>query len=100
VSDSIGVAIVWGPIAGYYAKQLGVDLVLTPVDNDSVSRIPFVYSMGFATRRRERAFRDSLQKFLDLKAPEIRGLLEGYGIPLLPLAADTTAGTTRTGPAR
>jgi mxaJ protein len=99
-SDSIDVAIVWGPIAGYYAKQLGVDLVLTPVDNDSVSQIPFVYSMGFATRRRERAFRDSLQKFLDLKAPEIRSLLEGYGIPLLPLAADTTAGTTRTGPAR
>ena len=33
------------------------------------------------------AFRDSLQKFLDSKAPEIRTILEQYGIPLLPLAA-------------
>jgi quinoprotein dehydrogenase-associated probable ABC transporter substrate-binding protein len=99
-SDSIDVAIVWGPIAGYYAKQLGADLRLTPVENDSVSRMQFAYSMGFATRRRERAFRDSLQKFLDLKAPEIRGLLAQYGIPLLPLPADTTGNTTTPGPAR
>jgi quinoprotein dehydrogenase-associated probable ABC transporter substrate-binding protein len=99
-SDSIDVAIVWGPIAGYYTKQLGAALRLTPVENDTVTRIPFAYSMGFATRRRERAFRDSLQKFLDLKAPEIRGLLDQYGIPLLPLPADTTAGTTTPGPAR
>lgn len=99
-SDSIGVAIVWGPIAGYYARQLAADLVLTPVANDSVSKIPFAYSMGFATRRRERAFRDSLQKFLDLKAPEIRTLLERYGIPLLPLVSDTAAGAKPSGPAR
>ena len=83
------IAIVWGPIAGYYAKQIGADLELTPVEDDSVSGIPFAYSMGMATRRREREFRDSLQKFIDSKAPEIRGLLEQYGIPLLPLPADS-----------
>jgi mxaJ protein len=89
LSDSIDVAIVWGPIAGYYAKQLGGDLVLTPVADDTVTKIPFNYSMGFATRRQERAFRDSLQKFLDTKAPEIHDLLEQYGIPLVPVPPDT-----------
>jgi quinoprotein dehydrogenase-associated probable ABC transporter substrate-binding protein len=100
VSDSIGAAIVWGPIAGYYAKQLGVELTLTPVADDSVTGIPFTYSMGFATRRRDREFRDSLQKFLDTKGPEIQSLLDRYGIPLLPLASDSTKGTKPTGPAR
>jgi mxaJ protein len=99
MSDSIDVAIVWGPIAGYYAKQLGADLRLTPVPDDSLTKIPFSYSMGFATRRRERAFRDSLQKFLDSKTPEIRDLLQQYGIPLVPLPVDTTSATPA-GPAR
>jgi mxaJ protein len=100
ISDSIDVAIVWGPIAGYYTKQLGADLALTPVANDTLTGIPFAFSMGLATRRRERAFRDSLQKFLDLKAPEIHTLLEGYGIPLLPLVSDTAAGAPPSGSAR
>lgn len=98
MSDSIDVAIVWGPIAGYYAKQLGADLRLTPVADDTLTKIPFSYSMGFATRRRERAFQDSLQKFLDSKAPEIHDLLLQYGIPLVPLPADT--GAKPAGPAQ
>jgi quinoprotein dehydrogenase-associated probable ABC transporter substrate-binding protein len=99
MSDSIDVAIVWGPIAGYYAKQLGADVRLTPVADDPLTKIPFSYSMGFATRRREQTFRDSLQRFLDTKAPEIRDLLQQYGIPLVPLAADSTSATPA-GPAK
>lgn len=86
---TIDMAFVWGPIAGYYAKQIGADLVLTAVEDDSVSHIPFVYSMGMATRRRERQFKDSLEKFITSKAPEIQSLLQQYGIPLLPLPADS-----------
>jgi quinoprotein dehydrogenase-associated probable ABC transporter substrate-binding protein len=86
---TIDMAFVWGPIAGYYAKQIGADLVLTAVGDDSVSHIPFVYSMGMATRRRESQFKDSLEKFITSKAPEIQSLLQQYGIPLLPLPADS-----------
>lgn len=99
VSDSIDIAIVWGPIAGYYGKQLGADLALSPVHDDSLTQMLFTYSMAMATRRSERAFLDSLQKFLNTKAPEIRALLEQYGIPLLPLAADS-ASRGSTAPAR
>ena len=95
VSDSIDVAIVWGPIAGYYTKQLGADLALRPVEKDTVSGILFAYSMGMATRRADRAFRDSLQGFIDAKGTEIRAILDQYGIPLLPIPADTG----RNGPA-
>ncbi len=89
IDGTVDLAIVWGPIAGYYAKQLGADLVLTPLEDDSVSGIPFQFSMGMATRRRERALRDSLQRFLDAKGSEVRGILEEFGVPLLSLPADT-----------
>lgn len=100
VDKSIDMAFVWGPIAGYYARQIGADLQLTPVDNDTVSGIPFAYSMGMATRRRERQFKDSLQKFLNTKGPEIQALLQQYGIPLLPLPADSASRAAPGGPAR
>ncbi len=89
VDGTVDLAIVWGPIAGYYAKQLGADLVLTPLEDDSVSGIPFQFSMGMATRRRERALRDSLQQFLDANGPALRAILQEYGVPLLPIPADT-----------
>lgn len=93
-SDSIDIAMVWGPIAGYYAKRIGADLEITPLESDTLTGIPMSYSMGMATRRAERTFRDSLQAFLDTKGPEIRAILDAYGIPLLPLPADTGRGPT------
>jgi quinoprotein dehydrogenase-associated probable ABC transporter substrate-binding protein len=100
LSDSIDVAFVWGPVAGYWAKQLGADVLLTPVLNDSLSGIPFSFSMGMGVRRRDTQFRDSLQKFIDSKGPEIQALLAKYGIPVIPLPADSgsagaPAGSTR-----
>lgn len=90
VDQKVDLAIVWGPIAGYYAKRLGADLALTPLPDDTTSGIPFVYSMGMATRRRERGLRDSLEKFIDQKGPELRAILTDYGVPLLPLPADSS----------
>jgi mxaJ protein len=89
VDRKIDIALVWGPIAGYWAKQLGVDLVLTPIENDSLSRLPMAYSMGMAVRRRDRELKDSLERFMTAKRPEILALLQEFGVPLLPLPADT-----------
>lgn len=83
--DSIDVAIVWGPIAGYHARKLGLDLVMTPVDDDTLTGMQFAFSMGMATRRRETAFRDSLQAFIEGHRVEIQGILDQFGIPTLPL---------------
>jgi len=99
VDGKVDLSIVWGPIAGYYTKQLGANLILTPVADDTLSGILFAYSMGMATRRRDRDFRDSLQKFIDTRGAEIRAVLQQYGVPLLPLTADSAAGGAA-GPAR
>lgn len=84
-SKEVDLAIAWGPLAGYYAKQSPVPLVLSPLpERDSLSDTPFRYGIGLAVRRSDKEFRDSLQAVLDRKAPEIRGLLEEYGVPVYP----------------
>jgi mxaJ protein len=96
VDRTVDVAIVWGPMAGYFAAKATVPLVLIPVESDSVSGIPFAFNISAATRRRDRALRDSLQTFLDTRAADIQALLRQYNFPLLPIPQDSSPG----GPAR
>lgn len=81
---TVDVALVWGPLAGYFARDTRVPLTLTPITADTVSGIPFAYRFAMATRRRDRALRDSLQTVLDTKRPEIETILKSFNIPLLP----------------
>jgi len=85
----VDVAIAWGPLAGYFAKQSPVPLTLKPLPaRDSLSDFPFQYNIGIAVRRRDKVFRDSLQAVLERKRPEIDAILKQYNVPVLPITAD------------
>ena len=94
VDKQVDAAIVWGPLAGYFAKQSSVPLVLNPILQDSVSGIPFAFPIAMGVRRRDRELRDSLQKVLEQKGPQIQAILQQYGIPLLPLSDSGRATTS------
>jgi quinoprotein dehydrogenase-associated probable ABC transporter substrate-binding protein len=80
------VAIVWGPLAGYFAKKSPVPLSLTPLaERDSMTDYPFRFNIGMGVRRRDVALRDSLQKVLDRKGPEIQAILRQYAVPMFPI---------------
>lgn len=82
----IDVAIVWGPIAGYFTKRSTVPLAVVPLaERDSLSDLPFRFDIAMGVRRRDRALRDSLQTVLDRKAPEIQAILKEYGVPMFPI---------------
>ena len=84
----IDVGIVWGPLAGYFAKRSPVPLTLRALaERDSLTDFPFRFSMGMGVRRRDKALRDSLQTVLDRKQPEIQAILKEYGIPTFPIPA-------------
>ena len=87
VDKKIDVAIVWGPMAGYFVQKTNAPLVVQPVQEDTVDGIPFAFGIGMATRKRDRSLRDSLQAFLDQQKPAIDGILKDFGIPTLPLGA-------------
>jgi mxaJ protein len=85
----IDVAIVWGPIAGFFARSSPAPLVIQALpERDSLSEFPFQYNIGMGVRRRDRALRDSLQAVLDRRAPEIQGILKQYGVPVFPIKAE------------
>ena len=81
VNHQIDVAIVWGPLAGYFVARDSVPLVMNVIESDSLSGIPFAFSISAATRRRDRALRDSLQTFLDTKNADIQALLHRVQLP-------------------
>ncbi|HKO12029.1 MAG TPA: quinoprotein dehydrogenase-associated putative ABC transporter substrate-binding protein, partial [Acidobacteriaceae bacterium] len=80
----VGVAVVWGPVAGYYAKTQPVPLAITPVSPavDS-SGVPFVYSISMAVHTGDSALRDALNRALLRLQPEIQRILTNYHVPLL-----------------
>jgi mxaJ protein len=78
----IDAAVVWGPLAGYFAARQPIPLDLTPVSPqaDSPNR-PFVFDMSMAVRRGDDARRKALDSFIVRHRGAIDRLLDGYGVP-------------------
>jgi mxaJ protein len=90
----VDLAVVWGPMAGYWVKRSPVPLVLTPIAaaTDSATGYPMQYNIGMAVRRRDKELRDSLENLLDRKRPEIQAILQQYAVPQLPIPRETSEG--------
>ncbi len=88
-NKDVDLAIVWGPLAGYFARSAPVPLELRPLpERDSLSEFPFQFDIAMGVRRRDRALRDSLNTVIQRKAPEIEAILKEYGVPLLPVKSE------------
>jgi mxaJ protein len=78
----IGVAIVWGPVAGYFARASRVPLTVTPVSrNYSFSGIPFTYSIGMGVHRHDSALLQQLNQSIRKLQPRINQILASFAIP-------------------
>ncbi|HSK09107.1 MAG TPA: substrate-binding domain-containing protein [Vicinamibacterales bacterium] len=81
-AGEVDVAIVWGPFAGYFAKQQAVPLEIVPVspaiDNPF---LPFVFDISMGVRREDEALKAELEEILDRKREEIADILSEYGVP-------------------
>lgn len=92
----IDAAIVWGPIAGYYARPWAAQLALTPVAGDALQPgLAFQYPMSVGVRRGDAALLAEVQAVLDRRQPEIQALLQSYGIPLVTAAVPLAGTSTR-----
>jgi mxaJ protein len=81
-ADDIDVAIVWGPLAGYFAERLATPLALTPVTPPvDPPGLAFTFAMAAAVRKGDAALRDRLQRALDHRAGDIRAILDAYEVP-------------------
>ena len=80
-SKEIDTAIIWGPIAGYFAKEQAVALHVSPVlaDADSGSFL-FAYDIALGVRPDDEELRNTLNTLLDQYSEEIHAILIQYGI--------------------
>jgi mxaJ protein len=82
--DSIDVAIVWGPKAGYWAKRAPVPLTLVALpDSDPVSGMPFARDMAMAVRHRDKELKARLDSVIDRRHSEIVKILQDYNVPMI-----------------
>lgn len=81
-SGEIDVAILWGPIAGYYAKKSVEPLVVVPLVKEKKSwHLVFRITMG--VRASDQDWKRTLNKLLRDNQKEINGILLEFGVPLL-----------------
>ncbi len=75
-------AFVWGPQAGYYARQAGRPLRLHYVAPPAtLKQQPFEFSIAMGVRRGDRALRDRLDDFIARRHADIERILDEYGVP-------------------
>jgi mxaJ protein len=80
----VDIAIVWGPLGGFFAKREPEPLEVVPVSPDHDGPVPFCYSMAMAVRKSDTALRDRLNEALAARSAEIESILKSYGVIRLP----------------
>lgn len=81
VNNQIDVAIVWGPFAGYFAKQESAAVDLVPVSPSTFLAIPFTYEIAAGVRKSDSALRRRLDTAIANDSAEIQRILDRYGVP-------------------
>ncbi|MGJ4946346.1 substrate-binding domain-containing protein [Bradyrhizobium sp. HKCCYLS1011] len=81
-SGNIDAGVLWGPMAGYYARQANPPLHVTPLVNET-SGPKLVYRIAMGVRAADQNWRRQLNKLIQESQPEINQILLAYGVPLL-----------------
>ncbi|TPI57604.1 quinoprotein dehydrogenase-associated putative ABC transporter substrate-binding protein [Mesorhizobium sp. B3-1-3] len=86
-SGDIDLAVVWGPLAGYFAQKQKVPLRITPVTpRIDGPQLPLMYDISMGVRREDDALRSDVNSALARHKAEIDAVLTQYGVPRLDVA--------------
>jgi mxaJ protein len=80
----VDVAVVWGPLAGFYAARRG-DLTLRPVAPQMEAGIPFTFALAAGVHKGDARLREQIDQAIHSRQRAITAILTGYHVPLLPL---------------
>jgi mxaJ protein len=85
---SIDVAIVWGPLAGYFSQRTPVRMRLESVAQEGAW--PMAYDISVGVRRGDRVLTQRIDAALQAERPAIDALLKSYHVPRarMPQTAD------------
>jgi mxaJ protein len=77
----VDVAIVWGPLAGYFAGRLATPLAWAPVAPAAEAALRFTFAIAAGVRKDAADLRDRVQTALDRRAGDVDAILDAYGVP-------------------
>jgi quinoprotein dehydrogenase-associated probable ABC transporter substrate-binding protein len=94
MSDEIDAGVLWGPIAGYYARQANPPLHVTPLVKET-SGPRLAYRIGMGVRPADQNWKRLLNRLIQENQPAINKILLDFGVPLLdehdrPITAEMT----------
>ena len=94
MAGEIDAGVLWGPIAGYYAKQANPPLRVTPLVKEK-SGPQLAYRIGMGVRSADQNWKRLLNRLIQENQRAINNILLDYGVPLLdendrPISADAS----------
>jgi quinoprotein dehydrogenase-associated probable ABC transporter substrate-binding protein len=94
-SGQIDAGILWGPMAGFYAKRADPPLHVTPLVKETTGP-KLAYRIGMGVRPADQNWKRQLNRLIQENQPEINKLLIDFGVPLLdendrPIGAEAAA---------
>ena len=82
MSGQIDAGVLWGPMAGFYAKRANPPLHVTPLVKETTGP-RLVYRIGMGVRSADQNWKRQLNRLIQENQPEINKLLLDFGVPLL-----------------
>lgn len=83
----VDVAIVWGPVGGYFGARQPVKMRVVPVSPERDRDLPFVFDIALGVRKGEHKLRDELQAILERRRIDIGTILHDYNLPVIPMSS-------------
>jgi mxaJ protein len=77
----IDTALVWGPLAGFFAKRSSVPLEIAAVAPDRSPHLPFAFDISMAVRRGDTTRVSVLDDFIVRRRRAIDRILSEFGVP-------------------
>lgn len=81
----VDVALVWGPLAGYFAARSPVTLRLEPVTPWLAdTQWPMQFDISVGVQKDNQKLLKQIDQVISRRSGEIRKLLAGYDVPMVP----------------
>jgi mxaJ protein len=93
VKGDIDIAVIWGPIGGYYAKKASVELVVVPApeyEQENPHGKEY-WNIAVGVRKKEKDRMAMIDEVLERRKDDIMKILDEYGIPHVPVVDEKKA---------
>jgi len=88
-NDTVDVALVWGPLAGYFARSSTVPLRLETITPAlDAAAFPMAYDISIGVRHDSPALVAAIDAVLENEQPAIAAILAAYAVPMVPSVPD------------